>query len=147
MIHDDKKDFTVKRLLFIVFSVCMLSFFSTGCALHPTPEEKTTALLKSPEVNDLYAARVDYFSNYEYGDGGAAFGVLKIIEVTPEQLMLQSSLAANIDKDMALQLLQKKPSEIDWDKDELIKVLRSDLLRLFDDGMIVEARRPKKDTP
>lgn len=123
---------------------------NTGCAQNTSPEylakaspeDRTLALLKSPKIDDLYAARVDYFSDYEYGTGGAAFGVLKIIQVTPEQLMFYSSLAANVDRSMALLLLQKNISEIDWDTDELITILRSDLLPLFDKGMIIEAMRP-----
>ena len=135
--------------------ICIFLFIgavilSSGCAqnLSPeylakaSPEDRTLALLKSPAVGDMYAARVDHFSNYEYGDGGAAFGALQVTEVTPQELTLHSSTAASIDSSMALSLIQKSLAEVDWDSDEQIVILRAELLSLFYDGMILEAMRP-----
>lgn len=99
-------------------------------------------LLASPKVDDIYAARLDHFSEYSFGaEGGAAYGLLRVIRVTDAEVVVVTEDAAWPEKKGALDDLKGDFSDITWDFDEEISIKRSELASLKRQGLILNARR------
>lgn len=112
-------------------------------------------LLAAPQVGDLYAAEVTHFSGADFTseDSGesteTAYGVMKVVGVTPDRITLFT------END-----LSEKPQsarndlytlwQVSWDKNERVSIRRDKLTALVQDGKILEVRRPSsppKATP
>lgn len=139
----------MKKGFFTLFF--FITIFISGCNLPIAPEylihasanDRTTTLLKAPKIGDVYIVRVDHFSAYVYGDDDAAYGLLKVNQVTPTQLAARSSNTANTSSMTVQQWLTQTPEGFTWDEDEEIIIQRQELRALFESGMLIEAIRPE----
>lgn len=103
------------------------------------------AQLSEPRVGDLWATEISHFSGSEFGDGAqakeAAFGLLKVVEVSPDQLVLVTETGAWPKKQGAINDLRGDLATISWDDSEKIVVKRAELASLVGNGRILETRR------
>ncbi len=101
--------------------------------------------LAQPAVGDLWAAKLDEFSSYEFGDNGeelpAAYGLMKVIEVEDDQLVLITEIGAWPTAEGTLGELGGDLAAISWDENENISVDRAELPALVEQGHILETRR------
>lgn len=143
----------IPRWLQMVGTVFALFFFAAGCAqvngssLTPEylesldPQARTGALLQQPQVNDLYAAQLDHFSKYDWGDDDPDWGLLRVIKVTPTTLVVVTQSTASYGKEDAIDDLNIDLKGVRWDPTEEITLKRADLAQLYAGGFILEARR------
>lgn len=144
----------ISRMSQLVCVSCAAVFLAAGCAqmgqkdLTPeylatlTAQQRTTALLQQPQAGDIYAAQLDHFSQFDWGDDDPDWGQLRVMSVTPTSIVVVTAQRAWYDKEQALEELQDSVDDIDWDTEEQITIARSDLSKLNSDGFILEARRP-----
>ena len=103
------------------------------------------AQLSEPRVGDLWATEISHFSGSDFGDDEqakqAAYGLLKVIEVSADQLILVTETGAWPKKQGAINDLRGDLSNISWDDSEKIVVKRSELSSLVGEGRILETRR------
>jgi len=146
----EMKGFNMFRLFSSFFAVVMASFLMAGCAQTQltqerlaamTLEERTAALLQQPQVDDIYAANLVKFSEYTFGSGGDAFGLLRVIHVTADSIVVVTEDAAWPSPQGAHDDLNGNFSDITWDFDEEITIRRADLSSFQQNGSILEARR------
>lgn len=98
-------------------------------------------ILANPKVDDILAARVDHFSEAQFGDGGAAYGLMRVIRVSSSEIVVVTEDAAWPQKRGSLDDLNGDYSDITWDFDEEITIRRSELASLKNQDMIYGARR------
>lgn len=99
-------------------------------------------ILAEPKVDDIFSARLDQFSEYDFGDeGGAAYGMLRVVAVDRSTITVITESSAWDSRSDALKDLRGNFSDVDWDHDEEISINRSELAGLKRDGMIFGARR------
>lgn len=102
-------------------------------------------LLAEPQVGDVWAADLNHFSAVEFNnDGGtqeAAFGQVKVVEVSPDRVTVITEDAAWPEADGARRELRDRSATIRWDENERIPVNRADFAQLVADGKILETRR------
>jgi len=102
-------------------------------------------ILAAPAVGDLWAAKLDEFSDYEFGqDGdemGAAYGLLKVTQVEAASVTVITESGAWPSPEGTLGELQGDLSGIVWDESESISIDRADLPGLVEQGHILETRR------
>ena len=111
-------------------------------------EEAAVALdpyLAAPVIGDLWAAKLDEFSDYGFGqdgDGvGAAYGLLKVIEVDDSSVTVITETGAWPNAAGTLGELQGDLAAISWDETETIAIDRADLANLVEQEHILETRR------
>lgn len=138
------------RLWTVFFSMLVAAFFAVGCAqTQLTPEylaslssqARTAALLQQPAVDDIYAAKLSHFSQYSFGSGGDAYGLLRVIEVTSDTIVVITEDAAWPEPQGAHDDLNGDFSDISWDPEEEITIQRTTLESLQNGQLILEARR------
>lgn len=116
---------------------------STGTA---APARLTDPVLLEPRPGDLYAAELSYFSGAEFSDRSGpderTYGLMKVIDVGPEQVTAITEDAGWPKPRGAVNDLRGDQSDITWDDEEKIRILRSEYAKLLADGRIVETRRP-----
>ena len=129
--------------------------FLAGCDAAPSSaggstgqEETASALdpyLANPAEGDLWAAKLDEFSNYDFGedgeDMGDAYGLLQVVEVGDERVMVITESGAWPNSDGTINELRGDLAAITWDDSETIPVNRADLADLVEKGHILETRR------
>lgn len=99
-------------------------------------------ILAEPKVDDIFSARLDHFSEYDFGDGSeAAYGMLRVVAVDRSTITVITESSAWDSRSDALKDLRGNFSDVDWDHDEEISINRSELAGLKRDGMIFGARR------
>lgn len=103
------------------------------------------ALLADPRVGDLWAAELSHFSGGEFGDGAetteTVYGLMKVVEVTPEQVVLVTETGAWPKKQGAINDLRGDLASISWDESEKIPLKREEVAVLAGRGKILETRR------
>jgi hypothetical protein len=111
------------------------------------PAEETSSLepnLANPQVDDVWAAELSHFSRATFnGAGSEAYGLMRVIRVEPNNVILITETGAwpAARKDGSRQDLAGNYSDITWDREEEIRVRRSELASLLADGKILETRR------
>jgi hypothetical protein len=125
----------------------------TAGATADAPEAKAAAadldpILADPKVGDLYAAELTAFSGFNFnsnnGSGSAqdkAYGLLKVVEVTPERVVVITETGAYPRPQGARNDLRGNLASITWDESEKIPVNRADFARLVAEEKILETRR------
>lgn len=103
-------------------------------------------VLASPQVGDVYAAELTHFSGVDFGGVGndgaeAAFGLMRVVEVSDERITLNTETGAWPKARGAINELRGDHAEINWDEEEKIEVYRRELPELVAEGRILEARR------
>lgn len=102
-------------------------------------------VLANPAVGDVWAADLSHFSAADFnGDSGTqaeAFGQVKVVEVTPEQVIVITEDAAWPDAAGARRELEDRSAVIRWDESERIPVNRADFARLVEEEKILATRR------
>ena len=107
-----------------------------------SPKERTIALLQQPQVDDVYAARLDHFAQEDWGDPDPDWGQLRVIEVTPTTIVVVAEETAWYEAEEAVDALRGDLSDVEsWVYDEEITIKRSELESLRQQGLILEARR------
>ncbi|MBD9370029.1 hypothetical protein [Xanthomonas sp. XNM01] len=119
---------------------------ATGTA--PAAAAAATSLdpqLANPQVGDLWAAELTHFSGGEFGEGRQtredAFGLMKVVEVQPDQIVLITEEGAWPKKQGAINDLRGDLAEVSWDEEEKITLKNTELAGLVADGRILETRR------
>jgi hypothetical protein len=106
-------------------------------------------IFAEPKVGDLYAAELSYFSAADFNMGRSrrsnndevSYGLMKVIEATPEKVVLITENGAWPKARGAINDLRGDLSEISWDDEEKITLKRSEIAGLVSDGKLLEARR------
>lgn len=138
------------RLFKIFLTTLVAVFFVAGCAQKQvtveslaamTPAERTATLLQQPQVDDIYSGNVGHFSEFNFGSGGDAFGLMRVISVTNDTVVVVTESAAWPAPEGSVEELQGDFSDITWDFDEEITIQRADLKTLHQESRILEARR------
>lgn len=108
------------------------------------PASTLDPLLANPEVGDVWAANLDFFSAAEFGEpGGAdAFGLVQVVEVTPETATIITAQTAADDQASAVNQVGGYVTGTTWDPNERIPVRRAELETLVRDQRILRAVRP-----
>jgi len=112
-----------------------------------TPAQTTRAealdpIFASPQLDDLYAAELTYFSAYDFEmDGEPAFGLMRVIAVHDDRITLNTQNTGWYKARKAINDLRGDVSGIEWDEDEDIQIYRNELSQLVADGKILDARR------
>ncbi|MDH5824610.1 hypothetical protein QFW77_16690 [Luteimonas sp. RD2P54] len=108
-----------------------------------TTQAELDPILADPRPGDLYAAEVTHFSGVSFGndEDRRAYGLMKVQEVTPDQVMVITEMGAWPKARGAVNELRGDLSEITWDEQEVIPLYRNELAGLVADGKIVEVRR------
>jgi hypothetical protein len=128
---------------------------ATGATGTTTKGSGTTAatpaldpILADPKVGDVYAAELTAFSGMNFnanrGSGAAqdkAYGLLKVVEVTPERVTVITEMGAWPRPQGARNDLRGTMADIRWDDSEKIPVNRADFARLVAEEKILETRR------
>ncbi|MDR2873115.1 MAG: hypothetical protein LBV45_11510 [Xanthomonadaceae bacterium] len=119
---------------------------NTAAATDIRSNRTPDALLADPKVGDLYAAEVSHFSGVGFDQAGGgkrdtAYGLMKVVEVTPDKIIVITEDAAWPNPQGARNDLRGDLSDITWDEEEKIPLYRSELEKLFADGKIIETRR------
>ena len=124
---------------------------TTGNAASGASTAATPALdpiLADPKVGDLYAAELTAFSGMNFnanrGTGAVqdkAYGLLKVVEVTPERVTVITETGAWPKPQGARNDLRGTMSDIPWDESEKIPLNRADFARLVAEEKILETRR------
>lgn len=106
-------------------------------------------ILANPQVGDLYAAELTAFSAQNFGSAGPnesgnsekAYGLLRVVDVTPERVTVITETSAWPNSRGAVNDLRGDLANITWDEQERIPINRAELARMVADGKIVETRR------
>lgn len=106
-------------------------------------------ILANPQVGDLYAAELTAFSAQNFGSAGPnesgdsekAYGLLRVVEVSPERVTVITETSAWPNSRGAVNDLRGDLANITWDEQERIPINRAELARMVADGKIVETRR------
>lgn len=101
-------------------------------------------VLAEPQVDDVWAAELTHFSRASFnGAGSEAYGLMRVIRVEPNNVILITETGAwpAARKDGSRQDLAGDYSDITWDREEEIRVRRSELEQLVADGKILDTRR------
>ena len=102
-------------------------------------------LLADPAVGDLWAAKLDEFSNADFGVGGEAggdaYGLMKVVNVSEDRVMVITENAAWPAASGTVNELRGDLAAITWDESEEIPINRSDLQSLVDSEYILETPR------
>ncbi|NZA27275.1 hypothetical protein H0E84_12865 [Luteimonas sp. SJ-92] len=108
-----------------------------------TAQAELDPILADPQPGDLYAAEVTHFSGVSFGDNEdrKAYGLMKVREVTADQVMVITEMGAWPKGRGAVNELRGDLSEITWDEQEVIPLYRNELAGLVADGKILEVRR------
>lgn len=111
-----------------------------------TPAKLTDPVLLDPKAGDLYAAELSHFSGAEFSDQEGpdeqTYGLMKVIDVSPEQITAITEDAGWPKPRGAINDLRGDLSDITWDDEEKIRILRSELPQLVADERIIETKRP-----
>lgn len=131
--------------LSLVFAVVNLG----GCK--PSERQQAVAnadlaIIESPKVGDLYAAELSTFSAMQFNDGeealaGKVYGLMKVIEVDPKKVVLITENAGAETPAISKQDIKGDLSDIAFDEEEKIDVVRSELRKAYDSGKIYAVRR------
>lgn len=114
----------------------MLSFTATASA------QSVDQILASPKVDDIIAGRVDYFSEFSFGDNEeVVYGLMRVVEVNANEIVVVTADSAWLKPASAEKELKGDLSSVGWDFDEEIIISRSELASLKREGMIINARR------
>lgn len=104
-------------------------------------------ILADPEVGDLHAVELSHFSGASFHDEdnetvhGEMYGLMKVEEVTPDQITLITEMGGWPKRRGAINDLRGDLSDITWDESEKIQVRRSELAGLVAREKILESRR------
>ena len=104
-------------------------------------------VLANPQVGDLWTGEMSAFSDQFAREGEdankRAFGMMKVVAVTPERITIITETGAWEDSSDARNELRgdMARANITWDPNEEIPVNRSELAQLVEDGKIIETRR------
>ena len=138
--------------LFLSFALLALAGCKPGADASATSGDtaaaapaQADALLADPRVGDLWAAELSHFSGGEFGDGAetteTVYGLMKVVEVTPEQVVLVTEDGAWPKKQGAINDLRGDLASISWDEGEKIPLKREEVAVLAGQGRILETRR------
>ncbi|WP_299193103.1 hypothetical protein [uncultured Erythrobacter sp.] len=102
-------------------------------------------ILADPVAGDLWAAKLDEFSNADFGmgteQGADAYGLMKVISVSEDRVVVITENAAWPVPSETVNELRGDLAAIVWDESEEIPINRSDLQSLVDSEYILETRR------
>ena len=105
-------------------------------------------VLANPQVGDLWTGEMSAFSDQfnsdaPEGERKRAFGMMKVVAVTPERVTIVTETGAWEESSDARNELRgdMARANITWDPNEEIPVNRSELAQLVEDGKIIETRR------
>lgn len=114
----------------------MLSFTATASA------QSVDQILANPKVDDIIAGRLDYFSEFSFGDDEeVVYGLLRVIEVNANEIVVITADSAWLKPASAEKELKGDLSDVGWDFEEEIIISRSELASLKREGLIINARR------
>jgi hypothetical protein len=111
------------------------------------PAAETSSLepnLANPQVDDVWAGELTHFSRATFnGAESEAYGLMRVVRVEPNNVILITETGAwpAAQKDGSRRDLAGNYSDITWDREEEIRVRRSELPQLLADGKILETRR------
>ncbi len=114
-----------------------------------TPASTLDANLANPQVGDVWAAELSHFSRASFGvppvngQPGKAFGLMKVIRVTPSAVIAITEQGAWPEqrKSGSLDDLHGDFHDIRWDNSEEITINRSEFAALVAANQILETRR------
>ena len=102
-------------------------------------------VLAEPQVGDLWAAKLDEFSQAEFGNPGDpledAYGLLKVTQVSDDRVIVITEVGAWPMASGTTEELRGNLSAITWDESEEIPINRTDIQDLVASGYILETRR------
>jgi hypothetical protein len=109
-------------------------------------ENADVAIIESPKVGDLYAAELSTFSAATFNDGDEAssakiYGLMKVIEVDSKKIVLITENAGAETPMLSKQDIKGDLSDIEFDEEEKIDVVRTELRKAYDSGKIYAVRR------
>lgn len=122
-------------------------------AAAPTAARALDPILANPQVGDLYAGELTAFSAQNFGaarpadasgnggNGEKAYGLLRVVEVSPDRVTVITETSAWENSRGAVNDLRGDLANITWDEDERIPINRSELAQLVAEGKIIETRR------
>lgn len=123
-------------------------FLAMGAVGSHNNSKQVAAFLDAPKVNDIYLADLAAIedSGFEPGSsptikkGDKAYGTLKLMRVSGDELVFATSLTA-FDKQSGL---KKELSKLRYDTsaDNLLTMSKKEVLDLRNKGIIVDVRRP-----
>jgi hypothetical protein len=100
-------------------------------------------VLASPQVGDLYSGELTHFSEQEFGSGGTAYGMMRVVAVTDTAVTVITETGAYDNQAAATaELNSGSLSNVTWDESEPINITRADLASLQSSGKIAAFRRP-----
>jgi len=106
--------------------------------------QSTKDILSNPQVDDVYVAQLDQFSQVTFGkQGDKAYGLLRVIEVNDTQIVVITTQKGWSDSRAVFVVLKQDAKTIEWDEAEKIVLLRANLLSLEETDLILEAFRMK----
>jgi len=112
-----------------------------------TPAQTTRAgeleqIFANPQVGDVYASELTYFSAYDFGgEGDPRYGLMRIVDVHPDRITLNTENSAWPNARGAINDMRGELVDIEWDEDEKVEIYRSELPQLVADKKILDARR------
>lgn len=121
----------------------------TGCKQSERAQAAANAdvaIIESPKVGDLYAAELSNFSAAGFNDGDEAssakiYGLMKVVEVDAKKVVLITENAGAETPMLSKQDIVGDLSDIEFDDEEKIDVVRTELRKAYDSGKIYAVRR------
>ncbi len=98
-------------------------------------------VLADPKVGDLYAAELSHFSGASFEDAEEIYGLMKVVQVSPDQITLNTETAGWPKPKGAINDLRGDLAGIEWDEEEKIQIRRNELAGLVAEKKILETRR------
>ena len=124
------------RSLQLTLALLLSLVLVAGCAAG----KEESAYLAQPKAGDLYAVELSHFSGSEFGEDETSYGLMKVIQVTPDQVVFVTENAGWPNPQSARNDLHGDLSGITWDNSEKIPVRRADLPGYYG-NRIIEIRR------
>jgi len=114
-----------------------------------TPAQTTRAseleqIFANPQVGDIYASELTYFSAYDFGNedpSDARYGLMRIVDVHPDRITLNTETNAWPNPRGAINDMRGDLAGVIWDEDENIEIYRNEISHLVADKKILDARR------
>lgn len=112
-----------------------------GCTQGKEGKEDTRALIEDPRAGDIYAAELTYFSEADFESQPRVYGLLKVVESIDGNVTVITEDAGSGQASVALGDIAGDLSGIGFDDSERIVISHPDLVKAFEDGKIMSARR------
>lgn len=127
--------------IFRWLAIISMLFIAAGCTRHGNDDAKTRAVIADPQVGDIYAAELTYFSEADFENQPKIYGLLKVVESDAVYATVVTEDAGSDEAAVALQDIAGDLSGIGFDGDERIVISHADLMKAFESGKIMAAKR------